>query len=157
MILANNFTIIDGITLSIAVLGAVLGILNTWLSIDRDRVKLKVIPKQAVPVGAMMDQRVRLCIDITNFSTFPLIITEIGVLYRGSNNRGAVLNPIIMDGGSFPRKLEPRTSFTAYMHPEALFHDHGHLVKYAYAKTDCGVLIKGNSPALKQMVREIYH
>ncbi len=152
--LEDQFTIVDGITLSIAVLGAVLGILNTWRAIDRDRVKLKVIPKQAIPVGNMPDQRVRLCIDVTNFSTFPLTITEVGVLYKGTDKRGAVVNPIIIDGGGFPRKLEPRTSFTAYMHPEALLRSNGHKVKCVYAKTDCGVLVKGNSLALKQMAIE---
>lgn len=153
--MADNFTIVDGVTLSIAVLGAVLGILNTWRAIDRDRVKLKVMPKQAIPVGNMIDQRIRLCIDVTNFSTYPLTITEVGVLYHGTDRRGAVVNPIIIDGGVFPRKLEPRTSFTAYLHPEALERSNGHLVKCAYAKTDCGVLVNGNSPALKQMVREL--
>lgn len=153
--LSDNFTITDGVTLSIAILGAVLGMMNTWCAIDRDRVKLKVIPKRAIPVGNMIDQRIRLCIDVTNFSTFPLTITEVGVLYHGTDRRGAVINPIIIDGGRFPRRLEPRTSFTAYMNPDALECSSGHLVKCAYAKTDCGVLVKGNSPALKQMVRDI--
>lgn len=148
----DNFTIIDGVTLSIAVLGAVLGVLNTWRNIDRDRVKLQVIPKQAIPVGNMPDKRTRLCIDVTNFSTFPLTITEVGVLYFGTKERGAIFNPIIIDGGGFPRKLEPRTSFSAYLHPEALERVNGKRVKCAYAKTDCGVTVKGSSPALKQMV-----
>lgn len=141
--------------MSIAILGAVLGMMNTWRTIDRDRVKLKVIPKQAIPVGTMIDQRIRPCIEVTNFSTFPLTITEVGVLYHGTDRRGAVTYPIITDGGKFPRRLEPRTSFTAYMNPDALMHSSNHLVKCAYAKTDCGVLVKGNSPALKQMVRDI--
>ena len=153
--MADQFTIVDGVTLSIAVLGAVLGVMNTWRAIDRDRVKLKVIPKQAIPVGNMIDQRIRLCIDVTNFSTFPLTITEVGVLYHGTSRRGAVVNPIIIDGGGFPRKLEPRTSFTAHMHPEALERTDGHLVKCAYAMTDCGVRVKGNSAALKKMVKDL--
>jgi len=150
--LDQNFTIINGITLSIAVLGAVLGIMNTWRAIDRDRVKLKVIPKQAIPVGNIIDQGIRFCIEVINFSSFPLIITEVGVLYRGTDRRGAVVRPFIIDGGDFPRKLEPRTSFTAYMLPEALQQANGHLVKCAYAKTDCGVVVKGKSPALKEMI-----
>lgn len=151
----NNFTIVDGITLSIAVLGAGLGVINTLRLIYRDRVKLKVVPKRAIPVGKMIDKRIRLCIDVTNLSTFPLTITEVGVLYHGTDKRGVVVNPVIRDGGGFPRKLEPRTSLTTYMRPEALEQTDGHLVKLAYASTDCGVLVKGNSPALKQMVREL--
>jgi len=149
--LPNNFTIVDGITLSIAVLGAVLGIINIWRSIDRDRVKLQVIPKQAFPVGGI-DQETKLCIDVTNFSTFPLTITEVGVLYRGTSERGAIINPIIIDGGDFPRKLEPRTAFSAYARLDSMRRANGKSVKCAYVKTDCGVMVKGNSPALKQMV-----
>jgi hypothetical protein len=150
----GNFSIIDGITLSIAILGAVLGVLNTWRAIDRDRVKLKVIPKKATPVGNTPDKRIRLCIDVTNLSTFPLTITEVGLRYYGTDKRGAVVNPIIIDGGAFPRRLEPRTTFTAYLHPDALKRSDGHLIKCAYAKTDCGEFVKDSSPALKQMASQ---
>lgn len=149
----HELTIINAVTLSIAVVGAVLGILNTWRNFDRDRVKLKVAPKQAIPVGAFLDTRIRLCIEVTNLSTFALTITEVGVLYWCTKKRGAVVNPIIIDGGTFPRKLEPRTSFTAYFHPEALQRLDGHKIRCAYAKTDCGVVIRGNSPALRQLAR----
>ena len=151
--MAESFTLINGITLSIAVLGAVLGIMNTWRNFDRDRVKLQVIPKQAIPVGALAHQPIQLCIDITNFSTFPLTITEVGVLYHGTSKRGAVISPIIIDGGSFPRKLEPRTSFSAYLATGALSAMDGNSVKCAYAQTDCGVMVTGNSPALKQLIK----
>lgn len=147
----ENFTIADRVTLPIAILGAVLGIINIWRTFDRDRVKLKVLPKQVTPVGNMIDPRIRLGIEVTNSSTFPLTITEVGVLYHGTDWRGVFINPIIIDGGKFPRRLESRTSFTAYVIP-----DFGHRsVKCAYAKTDCGVLVKGNSLALKQMVGDI--
>ena len=149
----KDFTIIDGIILSIAVLGAVLGVLNTFRNFDRDRVKLKVIPKQAFPVGTSFDDRVRLCINVTNLSTFPLTITDVGILFRGTKERGVVIKPII-NGGEFPRKLEPRTSFTAYLHPEALHENKGHSIRCVYALTDCGVMVKGNSPALKQLSKE---
>jgi len=148
----KEYTFIDGITLSIAVLGATLGIMNTWRSIDRDRVKLKVVPKQAIPIGQIEDLQTTLCIDITNFSTFPIVISEVGVLYHGTKNRGAIINPITFDGGTFPRKLEPRTSFTVYTQPEAIKATEGRVVKCAYATTDCGVTKKGNSEALKTMV-----
>lgn len=147
------FTFIDGITLSIAVLGATLGLMNTWRNFDRDRVKLQVIPKHAVPVGAIAHQPIQLCIDVTNFSTFPLTITEVGVLYHSTSKRGAVINPIIIDGGPFPRKLEPRTSFTAYLAEEAISDMDDYSVRCVYAQTDCGVMVTGNSPALQQLIK----
>ena len=150
----SGYSFADGVTLSIAVLGAVLGIMNTWRSIDRDRVKLKVVPKQATPMNQYGIGQSTLCIDVTNFSTFPIVINEVGLLYQGTSKRGAIINPIVIDGGSFPRKLEPRTSITVYTHPEALNDHHGYMIKGAYAKTDCGVMKKGNSKALEAMALE---
>jgi hypothetical protein len=141
--------------LSIALLGAVLGIINTWKSIDRDRLKLKVIPKHAIPVGNFIDPQIRFCIEVINLSTFPVTITEVGVLYQDTNVRGASVNPIIIDGGPFPRRLEPRTSFTAYLRADIFQNEHGYKIKCAYAVTDCGDQIKGNSPALKQLTQNL--
>ena len=64
------FSIKDAITLSVASVGAVLGILNTWKAIDRDRPKLRVVPKRAIPLGAV-DPRLRMSIEVINLSTFP--------------------------------------------------------------------------------------
>jgi hypothetical protein len=152
---SHNFTVVNGITLAIALLGAVLGVINTWKSIDRDRLKLKVIPKHAIPVGNFIDPRIRFCIDVINYSTFSVTITEVGVLFHNTNVRGAAVNPIIIDGGPFPRRLEPRTSFTAYLLSDALQNEHGYKVKCAYATTDCGEQIKGNSPALMQLAKNL--
>ena len=149
----HSFTIADGITLSIAVLGAVLGIINTWKSFDRDRLKLKVIPKHAIPVGNLVDQNIRFCVEVINLSTFPVTVCEIGMLFHNTDRRGAVLNPIVIDGKPFPRRLEPRTSFTVYLRHEAFQNEHGYRIKCAYAETDCGERVKGNSPALKQLAR----
>ena len=151
--MSESFSLINAITLFIAVLGAVLGIMNTWRNINRDRVRLRVTPKQASPYGAIAHQPIKLNIDITNLSTFSLIITEVGVLYHGTSKRGAVVSPIILDGGEFPRKLEPRTSVSAYMPSDILNKMDGHSVKCVYATTDCGVTIRGNSPALKQLIK----
>ncbi len=118
--MAESFTLISGIALSIAVLGAALGTMNTWRSIDKDRVKLRVIPKQAIVVGAISHRPIQLSIDITNFSTFLLTVREVGVLYFGISTHGAVIEPIIINGGVFPRKLEPRTSLSAYLPSEIL-------------------------------------
>jgi hypothetical protein len=151
----DKFTAVNAITLSIALLGAVLGIINTWKSINRDRLKLIVIPKHAIPVSNFINQNIRFCIEVINLSTFPVTITEIGLLYHNTNVRGAAINPIITDGGAFPRRLEPRTSFTAYLRADIFQADRKYKVKCAYAATDCGEQIKGNSPALKQLAKNL--
>ena len=146
----ESISITESITFAIAVLGAVLGVINTWRNINKDRVKLKVIPKYAMITSG----EPQLCIEVINFSTFPLVITEVGVLYSGTTDRGASINPFIYDGGSFPRKLEQRTSFSAYLSIDILKKNNGHKVKMVYAMTDCGEMVTGKSPALKDMIKQ---
>lgn len=168
----------EEITFAIALLGAVLGIMNvvisivnSWRIIDRDRVKLMVIPKQAqfigngcftsinreVPQTFSKGMPVQLCIEITNLSTFPVTVGRIGILYRNTNVRGHLPQPILIDGGTFPRRLEPRSSFTAYFSPDAeLISKDGNASYCVFAETDCGRLFKGDSPALQQLI-DNYH
>ena len=141
-------TLVEAITLAIAVLGAVLGVVSTWRAIDASRVKLKVVPGHAIPVGGA-DPSIDFYTAVTNLSTFPVTVNEVGILYQGTEERGVFIKPVLSDGGSWPRRLEPRSSISAYgARPEPLS---GHRVKCAYADTDCGIRKRGTSPALKQM------
>lgn len=141
-------SVVEAITLAIAILGAVLGLINTWHAIDKKRVKIRVRPKHAIPVGAV-DPRITFCIEITNLSEFAITVDEVGVFYNGTDNRGAYTNPILIDGKSWPRRLEPRSSVTVYGQPPEP--KSGHSLKCAYARTECGVTRTGTSPALKQL------
>src|SRR5512146_501897 len=111
------FSIKDTVTFLVAALGAVLGVLNTWKAIDRDRPKLRVVPKHAIPLGGA-DPRLRMSIEIINLSTFPMTVDEVGVLYHGTNKRAPVLQPVLNDGGAWPRRLDPRSAVTAYLDPD---------------------------------------
>lgn len=137
------------LTFGIAVLGAGLGIINTWRSFDRDRVRLLVTPKEAIPFGAAEYQypNIEFCIEVVNLSFFPLTVSEVGVLLRGASTRSVVVQPIIIDGRSMPLRLEARESASFYM--EAPRNHGGHPLSAAYAKTSCGRVFKGNSPALQ--------
>ena len=139
------------ITFSIAVLGAALGVINTLHNLDKSRVKLKVTPVHAIPVGGM-DESLRFGIQITNLSSFPLTISDAGVFFTGTKSRGSIIDPVFSDGGGWPKKLEPRTSVSVYSQtPEA---PSGHKIKCAYAFTECGEVCTGNSKALKQISNE---
>ena len=140
-------TVINGITLALALLGAVLGIINTWHSLDKSRVKLRVRPKHAIPFGAM-DERLTFCIEITNLSAFAITVEEAGVSLRASDQRLAYTNPVLIDIGDWPRRLEPRTSVTIYGRAPST---DGPRLKCAYATTACGVTREGTSPAFKQL------
>ena len=143
-----DITVFQAITLAIAALGAVLGIINTWHAIDRTRIKLKVSPSHAIPVGNVHPS-IRFCVEITNLSSFAVTVCEVGVTYSGKSHRGCITHPIFLDGGPWPRRLEPRTSVTIYS--QLPYSEAGEKIENAYVKTQCGHLETGMSPALRQI------
>lgn len=135
------------LTVSAAAVGAVLGIMNTWNAISNKRLRLYVRPSRSISVP---DGISGLAIEVINMSSFPVTISEVG-LTKGSNKinktgRYAIVNPIIIDGKPWPRRLEPRESVSVYS--QAIL---GHDIGKAYAKTSCDEVRYGDSPALKQM------
>jgi hypothetical protein len=122
--------------------------MNTWRAPSRDQPKVKVIPKHAIPVGAA-DRRINYCIEAVNLSTFAMIITEMGLFHWGSPTRSALLPPLLLDGGPWPRRLEPRTTVTEYGHRDSVSNIHP--FRCAYAKTDCGLTFRRTSRALAQL------
>ena len=141
----------EAVTLSIAVLGAVLGLINTWQALDKSRVKMRVRPKHAIPVGGA-DPRLTFCIEITNLSAFAITVEEAGVFFKGTDRRGAYTQPILIDGLPWPRRLEPRSSVSIYGQPP----ERGsHRLKCSYARTACGVTRTGTSPAFKQLANRL--
>jgi hypothetical protein len=147
-----TITLAAALTLSIAVVGAVLGVINTWQNFDKSRLKLKVTPAHAIPIGNV-DPTLTFCIEVVNLSTFPVSICDMGVFYRGTKRRGSIIQPVFSDGGMWPKRLEPRSSLTVYSRTPELFQ--GHKIRCAYARTQCGYTKTGNSPALKQIACKI--
>lgn len=138
----------SAVTLAIAVLGAVLGVINTWNTISNRRVRLRVRPLWAVTATGQF-----VGIEVTNLSTFPVTVSDVGMLYRRpwsqAPERAAITAPEFSDGDHWPRKLDPREQVTAYIHPAHL--PRGRNFWGAYARTICGEIAYGRSPALKQL------
>lgn len=146
-------TNVESITLAIAILGAVLGIINTWVGLSKEKVKLVVTPKHAIPIGGA-PENLQFCIEVVNLSAFPVTVSEAGIFYRGTDKRSVIPNPVTSDGKPFPRRLESRSALTLYSEkPRSIVN--GKRMRCAYVKTDCGVVVKGNSPAFRQMANEI--
>lgn len=144
-----EITLVQWITLAVALVGAVLGIVNTLQSVSKSRVRLRVLPKRAIPVG-VADPRLTFCIEITNLSDFAVTIEEAGVFHEGTDLRSAIVQPVFADGGSsWPRRLESRSSLTVYSQMPTS--TPGHPIKSAYARTQDGHTKTGTSPALKQI------
>lgn len=136
------------ITLAIAVLGAALGILNTWNSINDRRVRIRVVPKWSIAPGFS-----GMAIEVVNLSAFPITISEIGFTIgrsRGTLPRRAPISAqMFVDGTALPIKLDRHASFSGTFHTSGL---ENFDIRKAYALTTSGVISYGKSPALKQWI-----
>ena len=145
-----SISLVEGITFAIAVLGAVLGIINTVHSINKDRVRLKVTPSWIIIPGDTGQRRMG--IEITNTGFLPVTISEAGFAIKGKK-RMVFVDPLVMDGGSWSRRLEPRSSFTLLQKSAVFYEPEFATAKHAYAKTQCGKKFKGKTAAFKQAKR----
>jgi hypothetical protein len=161
----------EGVTLGIALLGAVLGIINICHQLNRDRLKLKVIPKIGFVMGggilagdrrnSMVDALVRtgnparLCIEVINLSSFAVTISDVGFGLVRDGPRHSLINPEISAGKKWPTRLKPRESMTAYA-PVGTKIDPAVMRRpVAYAATDCDRVRYGSSPIFKEYMRQL--
>lgn len=143
----------DFLTIGAAVLGAGLGIMNTWSAISKNRVRVRVSPAHAIAVPHGEDM---FSIEVTNLSTFPLTLCEVGFTDDSNTikkrNRIAAIDPLLLDKKPWPRRLESRESVSVFFKPS--FHElrakRMGLGK-AYARFQCGEVAYGDSPALQQL------
>lgn len=143
----------DWITLGIAILGAVLGLWNTWQGWRDRSVRLKLRATQAIGLGGPAPTC--LSIEVTNLSSFPITIEEVGLTVgrpRGHLPRRAMIPPHSIVVGSLPLRIEPRHSGSVVGWAQELPND-GY--DHAYARTSGGEMAFGTSPALRQWVRSV--
>jgi hypothetical protein len=149
----QNITLVTAIIGAVCgVSGAVLGVINTRNQLARNKIRLKVTPVHAIPVGALAGSNVNFGIEVINLSDFPVTISDVGFLLK-NKQRATLFQVISIDQPSkLPVRLEPRTAYEKYFNiDEAGLPKQ---TKYAYAKTQCGELIIGTSGALKQKIKE---
>ena len=141
--------IFQGITLAVALVGAVLGVMNTWRNMNQDRLRLVVKPTQAYFDNGSH----QLCIDVMNLSTFPVTLTHYGFFMHGTSRHMQFI-PDFPRGESLPIRLEPRTSVTAFLRHGATEVDGFASVRSAYVLTACGNTIEATSNALDAFVMD---
>ena len=120
----SGFEVKDVVTMSVALVGAVLGVMNTWNAMDQKRVRLRVSPRVAVPVIDGEFGKTMGCIEVINLSSFPVSIHEVGFTLRRNSRKGnrlTIVQPITNDGRPLARRLESRQSVTAYFDLDARF------------------------------------
>jgi hypothetical protein len=136
----------DQLTFGVAVIGATLGVLNTWRGILKDRSKIRVTPQ----AWFTDDGESGLCIEAINLSAFDLTITQVG-LAVGRKKRLAF--PFYSIGDKTPILVKPRARACFYVKPGCMHNLDLRNVKGAVVITACGQLFRGDSRALKSLVR----
>jgi len=128
-------------TFGIAVIGAALGVLNTWRDWQRTRPRLRVGMHMANSLVG--DGPPFLTIDITNLSPFAVTVTHVGFFtFHGSEHMQCFL-PRLASGNTLPVRLESRTSETIFQEVSALKPEQWLAVRCAYVNTACGVTAVG--------------
>jgi len=128
----------DALTLALAVIGAVLGVLNTWRNLVADRVRVRL----EVGHGFLADpSNYRLFLEIRNLSSFPVTITHVELELLGSSDHLQIPAPLFTHGETLPVRLESRTACTVLAMPP----EYPSLtdIRRAYVLTACGRKITG--------------
>ena len=141
-------SLIDWVTLAIAIIGAVLGVINSYYSwLDRS-VRLKVTPAWSVA-----PEFTGMSITVTNSSKFPITVIEIGFTLDRSRaslpKRMMIPEERLYSGSQEPTRLEPHSAKTISFAIDGL---ESYEIAQAYALTDTGLIARGSSGALKQFI-----
>lgn len=152
-------TATDTLTLVVAIIGAVTGVLGTGIAfwtayrqIADDKVKLRV------GAGWFITPETRetpsLAISVTNLSKFPVTLRETGLLTQGDTMRSISIRYTLSTGGRFPVRMEPRTSISVYYDPGFLASPDNRSASCAYAVTDCEETVESSREVLPAMLKE---
>lgn len=145
----QEITLITAIAgLAFGLIGAILGILNTWRAFDRDRVRIRVVPVSLIYESGADG----FGIEITNLSYFPVTVHGVGFTVHNPKERLTFL-PSDIRGCQLPQRMEPRTSFTAILPVKSGEHPKWSFIREAYVDTACGRRFTGMSGALKQKIK----
>jgi hypothetical protein len=162
----------DIVTSLAAFVGMSLGIYNFLKERDKEKVKLRVIPKSVKQKGfdslgntvvltsenEFRDNNPQdfFAIEVVNISRFAVTITEVGFFVSGTKQRWSCPRPILDTQEKLPKKLEPRESLTAYVDLQSMLSSTNIRNVYcAFAKTSCDHIETGKTKALKQLIQYV--
>ena len=142
----------DPVTLGIAVAGLLLSIRNAWRDHRRDKMRLRVVPKVSFPLGPTPHAQPCFAFEIINDGVFPVTVDDVGFLFIDTKRRGALSSSLVLDEGSWPRRLEPHASVTVYSAGVESLGIDFRRIKCAYVTAASGKVFRGHSKALKAVV-----
>jgi hypothetical protein len=137
----------EAVTLGIALVGAILGILNTWRTFFHDRTRLNV-------TDVAVDGQCAL--DVVNGSKFSVAITEIGLVLGHSDRRRRLDEHEYRTevGDSLPISIEPRNRLRVFLTRPPLFDPECASTTVVYAITADGRRFSGRGDALREPLKE---
>lgn len=162
-------------TIALAVLGATLGVINTWWSLYKDRVRLRVravwgqrVKDGTGTVGMIRSTSVQtlddnssgfMGIEITNLGMVTVTIDGAGVVCNGFFSRRfahRIQRRAIMgsafNGVTFPRQLKSRESVLVWaLEPSEAVDRFAAGATRVYASTACGLNIFGTSRLFRRL------
>jgi hypothetical protein len=141
----------DVVALVMAAVGAVLGILNSWRMFDRDRVRIKVVPRKYVTSNGDRG----LCVDVINLGYVAVTVTQLVIDLRKQRGHMFWFTPGFYESAKLPYRLEPRASITVYVSPAAAQNPEIREGRRVIAKTACGRIFYGQSPAFRSYIKDI--
>ena len=135
------------------VTGAILGVINIWHQMRRNRVRLKITPSHIIPVGSLENAPLNFGIEVINLSDFPVVLADVGFQLSDGSRGTLATVPGMENNGKLPLRLEPRSSYSKLFYVDQATVDWRN-IRCAYARTQCGTVATGTSGALKQLIRE---
>lgn len=133
------------ITLSIACIGALLGIINTYVSLRKDKVRLKITPMWVTDLF-----HTEIGIKIINLSQFPIVIENVG--FTLSTKQSLYIMEYFLASGSLPQEIKSRDNIQINILLGTIAQEEFRKVRKAFVNTADGSIFYGKSSALKQMV-----
>jgi len=148
--LVNEWSTKDIYTLVIAIVGALLGIINTIKALRKDTMRVKILPSWETDFSLT-----QLSVNVINLSQFPITIENVGfkinrkqILYIWDIRTESKEND-----GYLPQEINPRNKLKIPISLRVVADSNFRNVKKVIIITADGRKFYGTSPALKQMVK----
>ncbi len=152
-----------------AFVGMTLGMYNFVRDILKNRVTLKVVPKSVVELGSdehggivckysphfFNPEKIEkhFAVEIINRGAITVTVDGVGFFIKGEETPLQIFKPIPVDQGSWPRRLEPHEAVTVMGNlSDLLSSKKCSRIDSAFVETQSGIIRKGTSKALQQLV-----
>lgn len=130
---------VQTITTALAVLGAVLGVMNAWRNWVHDRVNVKVLLRDE-PTSS---DRPGIRITVRNLSRFAVTVDGVSLcLPDGRHVPVDFFQGHFMYAETLPKRLESRTSFAVFVPISALPDNYRVVFSHARCNTACGFVFR---------------